>query len=130
MKPLFLYICLLSLLFSGCMTKKEETIETPSVLKRTPFFPSPDSTITVEQMRKWLTCNPRLDSLSYIYIDSFKTEDAELRLGYQRNFISQQDIICVQQGLTGGYEEYTWILRNSGNRKNKPILKSLNLTTF
>ncbi len=130
MKFFFLYICILSFLFSGCMTKKEEIVETPSALRKTPFSPSPDSTITVEQMRIWLSCNPRLDSLSYLYIDSFSTEDAERRLGYQRNFISLQDTICFQQGLTGGYEEYIWILRNCGNRKNKHILKSLSLTTF
>jgi len=97
---------------------------------KTPFVPRTDSVITVEQMRKWLSCNRRLDSLSYIYLDSFKTEDSELRLRYQQNFIAAQDTICVQQGLTGGYKEYVWILRNSGNKKNKKVLESLNLTTY
>ncbi len=130
MKPLIPYFCLLVLLFSGCMTQKEETLETQTTDKQTPFSRSSESTITVVQMNKWLSCNPRLDSLSFLYIDSFKTEDAQRRLDYQRNFISQQDKICLQQGLTGGYEEYIWILKNSGNRKNKAILKSMNLTTF
>jgi hypothetical protein len=81
-------------------------------------------------MERWLSCNPRLDSLSYLYIDSFKTEDAGSRLRYQQQFISSQDTICVQQGLTGGYEEYVWILKHSGNENNRAVREALKLKSY
>lgn len=130
MKFHIIALCALSLLLFSCTLKKEEMVETPAQLKKVPFTPQSDSSITIDQMRKWLSCNKRLDSLSFTFLDLFKTDDSELRLQYQQNFIAAQDMICVQQGLTGGYEEYVWILRNSGNRKNKKVLESLNLTPY
>lgn len=132
MKPLFLLLfCIVSLILTTCNKIKEEnTTEVPVTFQKVPFTPPYDSSITIAQMKKWLSCNPRLDSLSYTYLDSFKTEDAESRLRYQQNFINTQDVICVQQGLTGGYDEYVWILKNLGNRKNKPVLDALKLKTF
>ena len=120
----------LFLLLFSCTLSKEEKVETPAQLKKVPFTPQSDSSITIDQMRKWLSCNKRLDSLGYAFLDLFKTDDSELRLQYQQNFIASQDTICVQQGLTGGYEEYVWILRNSGNKRNKKVLESLNLITY
>ena len=111
------------------MNKQKETVKyAPS--GNTPYAKAADSSITVAQMQKWLQCNPRLDSLSYLYLDSFKTEDKELRMHYQQKFIEAQNKICVQQGLIGGYNEYVWILRNSGKRQNKKVLDSLNLATY
>ena len=76
-------------------------------------------------MRKWVCCNSRLDSLSEIYLDSLRTENPEKRISYQSNFTKIQDTICVQQGLLGGYNEYVWILMNSGSKKNKALFDSL-----
>jgi len=130
MKFHIIALCALSLLLFSCTLKKEEKVEIPVQLKKVPFTPKADSSITIDQMRKWLSCNKRLDSLSFTFLDLFKTDDSELRLQYQQNFIAAQDTICVQQGLTGGHEEYVWILRNSSNRKNKKVLESLNLTPY
>ncbi len=130
MKSIIWGVCILSLLLPTCNIKKEKSVETNNEIKKTPFSSPQDSSITVAQMQKWLSCNRRLDSLSYLYLDSFSTKNAESRLLYQQNFIKSQDTICVQQGLSGGYEEYIWVLKNSGNRKNRPVLDSLNLETF
>lgn len=117
-------------MITGCKTNKSEKSNTTVEYKKIPFSPPLDSSITIEQLQKWLGCNPRLDSLSYLYLDSFKTDDVKCHLRCQQDFINAQDTICVQQGLQGGYDEYVWILKNSGNKKNRPILDSLKLKTF
>lgn len=89
-----------------------------------------DTVVSYDQMVKWLSCNPRLDSLSYIYNDSFKIENAQKRLGYQRNFTEAQDKICKEQGFEGGYGEYMKILKIASNPRNKHLLDSIKLTTF
>ncbi len=130
MKYLFFALCIISLILPECNSNKKEKENKTVVLKKIPFKPPADSSIRVADMQKWLKCNPMLDSLSYLYLDSFKTDDAESRIRYQKNFAKAQDTICVKQGLFGGYEEYVWILKNSGNRRNKAVLDSLNLKTF
>lgn len=133
-KSLFL-ICCVFLVAVDC-SKKSDTAPVPvpapktAELNKIPFNPGPDSLITVSQMKVWLSCNPRLDSLSYLYKDSFQVKDPEARLRYQINFIKAQDHICLQQGLAGGYEQYSWIHKNCGNPKNKPVLDSLELKSF
>ena len=136
MKKCLFLICCLFLIIVDC-SKKPDTAPVPPMPtpktaepKKIPFNPGPDSLITVSQMKVWLSCNPRLDSLSYLYKDSFQVKDAEARLHYQINFIKAQDIICLQQGLLGGYEQYSWIHKNCGNPKNKPVLDSLELKSF
>lgn len=112
-------------------TSKNATVaETAESPKPGPFTPPGDSTITSDQMIAWSTCNPLLDSLTFRYADSFKTEDPAELLRYQEDFISAQDRICVRAGLPGGYKEYKWILKHMGLPKNHSILESANAQTF
>jgi hypothetical protein len=94
----------------------------PAVIEEKEFIPSVDSVISSTQMKAWMQCNPLLDSLTFKYADSFKTTDPTLRLRYQEDFSKAQNKLCVLAGLSGGYREYTWIMKNSGNSKNKAIL--------
>jgi hypothetical protein len=95
-----------------------------------PFVAPEDSAITEKQMVAWQTCNPLLDSLTFRYTDSFKTEDPAALFRYQEDFITAQDKICVRAGLPGGYEEYTWVLQNMGIEKNRKILEAANAQSF
>ncbi len=95
--------------------------------QRTEFIPSPDSTVTVDQLRCWMRCNQLLDSLSFFYQDSFAMENPAKRLEHQNNFTKAQDRLCVIAGLSGGYDEYLWILHHAGLPRNKPALDSLGL---
>ncbi|MBD3346751.1 MAG: hypothetical protein GF401_16975 [Chitinivibrionales bacterium] len=130
-RKIVIVFCALIMLFSlGCQ-KKEKKIQTAAVsneLQNEEFTPPADSTVTKAQLEKWLECNPLLDSLSFHYQDSFKTENAAERIRHQEDFAKAQDKICVRAGLKGGYEEYLWILQNSGNPKNKDVLDSLQIT--
>lgn len=110
--------------YSGCNNNKSKEIESYSL----PV--SDDSTITTVQMKKWLNCNPYLDSLSYRYIDSLKTDNPDIRRRHQINFMRVQDSICVEQGLLGGYEEYVYILKSSGKKQNRKVLDSLGIKIF
>lgn len=130
MRITILIIFFLTLTISGCLKKKEQIPKEPVIGNIVPFTAPTDSSISLEQMKKWLRCNPLLDSLSYVYLDSFKTEDPQLRQQYQSNFITAQDTICIQQGLSGGYEEYLWIMKNAGSNKNRAVLSALNIKTF
>lgn len=112
---------------SSTTSEKNEHVETPELI---PFTPPGDSSISVDQMMAWSTCNPLLDSLTFRYADSFKTEDPSELLRYQEDFINAQDRICVRAGLSGGYAEYKWILQNMGLPKNRAILESANAKTF
>jgi hypothetical protein len=94
------------------------------------FVPPSDSSVTMDQMRKWMQCNPYLDSLSIMYKDSFATGDAAKQTVYQEHFLTAQDKLCVRVGLGGGYTEYLWILKNIGNPKNAAVLESLKLTSY
>ena len=111
--------------FPACNKKADKSVEEAIEIKKIPFTSPPDSSITTEQMRKWICCNSRLDSLSEVYLDSLRTENPERRISYQSDFTKIQDTICIQEGLPGGYEEYVWILKNSGNKKNKVLFDSL-----
>jgi hypothetical protein len=84
----------------------------------------------MQQITSWKECNPLLDSLTYRYADSFKTEDATARMRYQDDFITAQNKICVRAGLRSGYDEYKWILQNMGNSKNRALLDSINVQKF
>lgn len=101
--------------------------ETPTEIT---FTPPSDSTITMKQMTSWQRCNPLLDSLTFRYTDSFKTQNPETLLRYQEDFIAGQNRICVRMGLPGGYREYRWILRNMGIEKNRTVLESANAQSF
>lgn len=115
-----------------CQQKPPVTSKTPKpqvqqptpTVKEIEFVPPADSSITVSQIKNWKRCNPLLDSIAFRYADSFKTTDPTQRLRYQEDFSKAQDKLCVLAGLPGGYQEYTWILKNSGNPKNKPVLDS------
>lgn len=81
-------------------------------------------------MKAWSGCNPLLDSLTFRYADSFKTEDPTAFMRYQEDFIAAQNKICVRAGLPGGYQEYKWILQHMGIEKNRAVLQSANAQTF
>jgi hypothetical protein len=81
-------------------------------------------------MKKWLQCNPYLDSLSILYKDSFAGADAARQTKAQEDFVKAQDRICLRVGLPGGYAEYLWALRSASNPKNARILDSLKLTAY
>lgn len=117
------------IIIPACNKKAEEIEKEPVTPEKIPFTPPQDSCVTREQMRKWFCCNLRLDSLSETYLDSFRTDHPEKRFCYQENFTNFQDHICIQEGLHGGYEEYVWILKNSGNKKNKLLFDSLTAGT-
>jgi hypothetical protein len=114
---------------SQALAPNNATLKTAEKVK-VPFAPPPYNLITTSQMKTWLSCNPRLDSLSYVYKDSFQVKDSEALLRYQISFLKAQDHICLQQGLSGGYEEYSWVSRNCGNTKNKPVMDSLGIKNF
>lgn len=106
-------------IFLFCDKNEKENKEPMFVLNQfaTPLSDSISST----QAKSWKSSNAPLDSLSKLYIDSFTTEDAGLRIKYQNDFKNRQDTICALNGLTGGYDEYMWILKNSGKPENKHL---------
>jgi hypothetical protein len=119
------------IVISGCQKKEiPPKIQPKAEPQKTAFIPPSDSSITIDRMKKWVQCNPYLDSLSILYKDSFAINDISKQPAYQENFLKAQDKICVRVGITGGYAEYLWILKNIGNPKNKPIVDSLKLTTY
>ncbi len=95
-----------------------------------PFVPPADSSISTDQMKAWSACNQLLDSLTFRYADSFKTENPAILMRYQEDFIAAQNKICIRAGLPGGYQEYRWILQNMGVDKNREVLQSANAQTF
>jgi hypothetical protein len=111
-------------------TAAQKLSDTAMAIAPVPFSPAADSSITTKQMKCWSTCNSLLDSLTFRYADSFKTEDAVAIIRYQEDFINAQDKICVRAGLPGGYQEYKWILENMGVEKNRPILEAANAKSF
>ncbi len=102
-----------------CDSAKSTANEPVFELKK--FSPPLNDSISTIQAKVWNICNPALDSLSKMYIDSFTTEDPQLRLKYQTDFKNRQDTICVINGLKGGYKEYMWVLENSGKPENKHL---------
>lgn len=134
-KFLFTIFFINAILIINCNHKKESPVsknqkQTTKQIKPVPFQPPQDSSVTVLQMKAWLASNPLLDSLTIMYSDSFKTENPELRMKYQKDFSTAQDRICVLSGLSGGFVEYKWILTNMGNPKNKPVMDSLKIETW
>jgi hypothetical protein len=124
--------CATTLIICGCDHKKE-AVSSPQLQaeqKKIEFVPPADSTLTIERMKKWLLCNPYLDSLSVLYKDSFATTDAARQTRIQEDFIKAQDKICVRIGLPGGYPEYLWILKSASIPKNAKALDSLKLTAY
>jgi hypothetical protein len=124
-------------LISGCKKKtlpkvlnepQKESVK--PAIKKIEFVIPADSLITTSQMKSWIACNPLLDSIAIMYVDSFKTDDAQKRLRYQADFSSAQDKICVISGLPGGYKEYRWIMDNIGNTKNKDVVENSNASVF
>jgi hypothetical protein len=122
----FSLLLLAILLVAGCQQK--QPIASGKAIKQDvtakPFIPPADSSIVPSQMKTWLSCNGLLDSLTYMYADSFKTTDTGKRLKYQEDFSKAQDRICVIAGLQGGYKEYRWIFENMGSSRNKHLLDS------
>ncbi|MBN1603354.1 MAG: hypothetical protein JW915_17225 [Chitinispirillaceae bacterium] len=132
-KKYLLLNVILAVLFSLCLCQKKSPSNSSKSSEPSPqsasalieekkFIPPVDSLISEIQMKAWMKCNPLLDSLTFKYADSFKTKDPTLRLRYQEDFSKAQNKLCVLSGLPGGYKEYTWIMKNSGNPKNKPAL--------
>jgi hypothetical protein len=115
----------------GCQ-KKASVPEpaAPAEAKKIQFVPPADSVLTTDQMKKWLQCNPYLDSLSILYKDSFAGTDAARQTRVQEDFVKAQDRICVRVGLPGGYAEYLWALKSASNPKNARVLDSLKLTVY
>ena len=127
----FVLLAIAAVLLFSCQTKK--TVEKPAPQpepQKVDFVAPADSSVTMEQMKKWLVCNSYLDSLSIIYKDSFSVNDAARQTRYQDDFLKAQDKICVRAGLTGGYAEYYWILKSIGSPANKKVVDSLKLTTY
>jgi hypothetical protein len=104
------------------ISAKPQVQQQSPVVKEIEFVPPADSLITASQIQTWKRCNPLLDSIAFRYADSFKTSDPTQRLRYQEDFSRAQNKLCVLAGLPGGYKEYTWILKNSGNDRNKSVL--------
>jgi hypothetical protein len=129
MKFLYVLILITGLFFLGCNNKTEETVQIARIQK-IPFIPPRDSSITRKQVQKWLATTALLDSLSYIYSDSFNTENPEKNMNYQKRFIKAQDSICIKQGLLGGYDEYVWVSQHIGLKKNSFLLDSSDNSRF
>jgi hypothetical protein len=120
-----------ALIFFGCQKKGPVARTAPQIeYKKAEFVVPADSAVTTDRMKKWLQCNPYLDSLSVLYEDSFATEDAARQTRIQEDFVKAQDMICVRMGLPGGYAEYLWVLQSASNPKNAQILDSLKLTAY
>ncbi len=123
--------CTMLVLTSACQKKEPVSGQTATAEPhKVSFIPPSDSSVTMDQVKKWMLCNTYLDSLSALYKDSFLVNDAARQTRYQENFVKAQDRICIRVGMGGGYAEYLWILKNMGNPKNKSIVDSLKLTTF
>lgn len=120
---------------AGCAQKKEPakaqaaTAVAP-VAQKVPFVAPADSAISRDRLTKWLACNPLLDSLSIMYQDSFKVDDAGIKLRRQSDFTKAQDRICVRAGLAGGYDEYLWVRKVMGVSRNKTLLDSLGVGVY
>lgn len=110
--------------------KVPPTVQQPVATKLGPFVPPADSLLTTKNLKAWSACNSLLDSLTYLYADSFKAKDVSLRIRYQDDFKTAQDRICLRTGLAGGYAEYKWILKSMGSSKNKSVLDSANIQSF
>jgi hypothetical protein len=122
-----------AVLLSGCQQKKKKVIAAPpaspkpAIVEPLPFTPAADSSVSVEQVHGWLSCNSALDSLSEAYKDSFKTEDISLRMAMQNNFSRAQAVVCVKHGLKSGYDEYRWVTGALASPRNKALRDSFNL---
>ncbi len=116
---------------SGCHKKESSAVQTQAQEpQKVEFVPPSDSSVSVDQVKRWMACNMYLDSLSLLFKDSLSTSDAAKQMAYQDHFLKAQDRICVKVGMPGGYAEYLWILRCLGNPVNKRIVDSLKLTTY
>ncbi len=117
MKYLIKLIIIFLIIALNCTKKEDEKVK--STIQNTPIISHKDSTITKEQIEKWIKCHPYLDTLSYFYQDSFNIKNPQKLLYYQEQFPKAQDSICLSQGLLGGYKEYLWITSNIGLKKNR-----------
>ena len=118
----------------GC-TRKKEAVHPPAAesapaAQKVPFTPPSDSVITRARLIAWLACNPLLDSLGIMFQDSFKVDDAGVKLRRQADFVQAQDMICVRAGLPGGYDEYVWTRKAMSAARNKPLLDSLHVGVY
>ncbi len=109
----------------GCQqnTEKQPEPESPRT-----FAPTADSSVTTQQVAAWLEANEALDSLAFAYRDSFITDDAEKRRGYQEQFMHAQDTLCRSVGLVGGYEEYAWITQALAKPINQALRDSFEVS--
>jgi hypothetical protein len=128
-KLLFIAIFFISINDCG-KHKADPEKKTSAEINVNKFVESSDSSITADQINKMNICNTLLDSLSIYYQDSFKTKDAAQLTRYQEDFVRAQDRICIRAGLSGGYKEYIWIIKNMGNKKNAKLLDSMKLQTY
>ncbi len=126
MKRLILAAAVSALTFVGCKQEKEVAIEAPKPIKQV-FKPESSGKINATQMQRWVNVNNNLDILTRTFSDSLATKDPAKYGHYKRIFTKKQDSICVASGLTGGYEEYSWITKHMGKPINSPLLDSLNL---
>jgi hypothetical protein len=116
---------------SGCFkspkTHRQNNAPAIQDFKPAPFAPSDDSIITPAQFSGWFACNSGLDSLSIAFTNSVIVKETVPCDSTRLIFCKVQDRICVQNGLKGGYAEYSWIANYLGNSKNKPRYDSMNL---
>lgn len=115
---------------SGCRNKNDTEQMAGQSPQKKEFVAPADSAISLEQIRNWKNCNPLLDSLTYMYEDSFKVDDDGVRLRYQNDFVKAQDAICVRMGLSGGYDEYLFIRKVMGLPRNRALLDSVGMALY
>jgi hypothetical protein len=131
-----LCIAVCPLFFFACGTKSagdhsRKSPDTDSVRSHVvtaeTFTAPPDSTISRARFAAWFACNPKLDSLSYRFSETFSSlnnRDKNVP-AKEHAFSAAQDSVCLAGGLRGGYREYRWIQEHLGMEKNRKVYDSL-----
>jgi len=121
------------LALAGCGGDKKTGTPVPqeqTPVRIVPFSPPADSGITARQAVSWKECNRVLDSLSLAYRELFVTDDPARRQTIQETFLSDQNTVCLRQGLPGGYREYLWITTVLAHPKNKTIRDTMGIMVY
>lgn len=129
---IFFRVCVISLFFISLNPACFQSPKTPrqkksAIIQDTlvPFTSPGDSIITPEQFSAWFACNAGLDSLSIDFTNPVNSGKALPSDSTRLIFCKEQNRLCVQKGLKGGYIEYCWITDNLGSSKNKLMYDQL-----
>ncbi len=95
-----------------------------------PFVAAADSSLTAVQIGRWVAANRALDSVSFAFQDSFRSEDPEIRRKAQADFPRAQEQACLAAGLRGGYQEYRYVTESLPNPRNKALRDSLGVRLY